>query len=286
MHGMEWSDLRIFLMAVRTGSYSAAAPVLGLNRTTVGRRVDTLESALGVSLFEEAPTGPEPTAEGRLLLDAAIRIEAEIDRLHAQLVLEKEAVPRIRIASSAGIAVEFLSVFADFQAHHPDAKLELVTESDPLEAVTRRRAELALALIRTPPKRLQGIHVATLDQAPYRRRDGAADRLIGWGREVELALPRQWSAANPVEIEHHPGVDARFNDWPQLKAAVLAGLGRAHLWCFAADREPTLERLADPDPRWSTGLWLLRRAAAPPSPALEDMMAFLGQALTSRLADS
>ena len=42
---MEWDDLRIFLAAVRAGSYSAAAPRLGINRTTVGRRVTVLEEA-------------------------------------------------------------------------------------------------------------------------------------------------------------------------------------------------------------------------------------------------
>jgi DNA-binding transcriptional LysR family regulator len=159
--------------------------------------------------------------------------------------------------------------------------VELLGVLDPIDAVSHRRADLAIALTRTPPRRLAGVQVAMLDQAPYATRDGARDRPLGWGQEVELALPRQWTAANPVGAEDSS--EARFNDWPQLKQAVLAGLGRASLWCFSADAESTLERLAEPEPRWSTGLWLLRRAAAPPSPVLSDLMSFLDNALRQRL---
>ena len=102
----------MFLVAVRTGSYSAAAPVLGVNRTTVGRRIDALEAALGVSLFRDTPAGPEPTPEGKLLLDAATRMEAEVASLAAQLAPEALGGATIRIASSAGIAAEFLAEIA------------------------------------------------------------------------------------------------------------------------------------------------------------------------------
>ncbi len=61
MHAMEWDDLKVFLAAVRTGSYTAAGRLLGINRTTVGRRIDALENALGVSLFQYTPNGPVPT---------------------------------------------------------------------------------------------------------------------------------------------------------------------------------------------------------------------------------
>src|SRR5207302_337036 len=126
----------------RTGSYTAAGPVLGLNRTTVGRRIDSLETALGMSLFRDSPAGPEPTPEGRILLESATRIEAEIERMGSLLRIQAEAPTHVRIASSAGIAVEFLLEIAEFQADRTDVGIELLGALDPLEAVTQRRADL------------------------------------------------------------------------------------------------------------------------------------------------
>jgi DNA-binding transcriptional LysR family regulator len=74
-----------------------------------------------------------------------------------------------------------------------------------------------------------------------------------------------------------------FNTWPQMKQAVLAGFGSAVLWCFAADAEPALRRLAPPDPRHDCPLWLLHRAKAPPGPALQALIAFLHARLPARL---
>ena len=281
---MDWSDLRIFLVAARAGSYTAAAHELGINRTTVGRRVAGLEAALGVTLFRETPFGFEPTEDGHLLLDCAAGMERETARLAERLGRNARGLSRIRIASSAGIATEFLPELARFQAERDDISIEMLGALDPVDAVSQRRADLAIALLRVPPRRLAGVQVGHLSQAVYARRDGATDRQLGWGQEVEIALPGQWTAANPTGARA-AAESASFNSWPQLKQAVIAGLGRASLWCFAADAEPSLERLAPPDRRWDSSLWLLRWGAAPPAPALADLIAFLDAALRSRLGD-
>lgn len=280
---MEWSDLRIFLAAARAGSYTAAAPELGVNRTTIGRRIAALEKALGATLFRETPFGHEPTEDGRLLLESAVRIEAELAGLEGVIGHGGQQASRIRIASSAGIATEFLPELGRFQQERPHVAIELLGALDPVEAVSQRRAELAIALLRNPPQRLTGMQVGTISQALYARHSTAADRQLGWGQEMEMALPGQWTAANPAGA-WNPDKLASFNSWSQLKEAVLAGLGRAWLWSFAADAEPTLQRVAPPERRWDTTLWLLHWSAAPPSPALSDLIAFLGVALKQRIS--
>ncbi|MDD3798834.1 MAG: LysR family transcriptional regulator [Novosphingobium sp.] len=281
---MEWSDLKVFLAAVRTGSYTAAGRQLGINRTTVGRRIDTLENALGMALFQHTPYGPAPTREGQELLATASLIESEIDSLLARLERPSEAPETIRIASSGSFASEFMAELAAFQRREPSAAIELLGEIDPLDAVSQRRADLAIAAVRVPPVRLTGVQVGILSQAPYALRKGAEDRVLGWGHEVETAVPGQWTTANPTgEAAEEAGV-ARFNSWQQLKQAVLAGMGRASLWCFAADAEPTLRRLAAPDSRHDFPLWLLHRTKSPPGPHLRKLIAFLETALKERLA--
>lgn len=282
---MEWSDLKIFLAAVRTGSYTAAGRQLDVNRTTVGRRVEALERVLGLPLFEQAPLGYAPTQAGARLLAAAEAIEREVADMLADIGAVTQRPAPIRIAGSGGIAGEFLPELAAFCRDNPDVTVELLTELDPLEAVTERRAELGLALVRSPPLRLAGVQVGVLSQAPYALRGATGLAPLGWGYEFDAALPGgPWASANPAAEAAQAAGLATFNDWMQLKQAVLAGLGKASLWCFAGDAEPRLERLAAPDPRHESPLWLVHRAKAPPGPGLARLIAYLQTALPKRIS--
>lgn len=281
---MEWSDLQKFLEAVRTGSYTAAGRQLGINRTTVGRRVEALERALGRSLFEEDSLGYRPTLTGARLLAAAEEIERQVLAMRRDIDDSSPRSTTIRIAGSGGIVVEFLPELARFRADNPDVQLELLNEIDALAAITERRADLSLELIPSPPLRLTGVQIALLSQATYRR-VGATDLPpLGWGYEFNAVFPGgSWALANPVaEVAQQLGL-MTFNSWPHLKQAVLAGLGSASLWCFSADCEPTLERVGDPDPHRNCPLWLLRRSQAPPSPSTIRLIEFLQDSISKRV---
>lgn len=275
---MDWNDLRIFLTAVRAGSYSTAGPLLGLNRTTIGRRVAALEADLDTALFRETPTGFEPTRAGRILLDAAARAETEIAVAVQAIGCRPQDPAPLRIASSAGLVVEFMAELADFPGR---IAVEFTHALDPIEAVTQRRADLAIALVRAIPRRLTGQQAGTVSQAPYGRRGATPQHPLGWGAEVEIALPRHWTAANMPETAQRV---IRFSSWGALSQAVRNGAGSAWLCCFAADGDPALQRLAPPDARYDTGLWLLHRAETPQSAAAAALTAHLMERIGARLA--
>lgn len=283
MHAMEWGDLKIFLTAVRAGSYTLAGAQLGINRTTVGRRIDALELAVGRELFRETPHGHAPTAEGLELLRAAEAMERQIEAVHGAMVRPAPPAARLRIASSAGMAVEFMQEFRAFQEIHPEMPIELLGELDPVDAVTHRRADLGIAVLRVRPLRLDGVKIATLSQAPYIARDHVKAAPLGWGHEIENALPGQWTVTNAAADPADIAGQSLFNNWPMLKQAVLCGFGSAFLWCFSAEAEPGLQRIACPDPRDDYPLWLLYRARTPPGRSLRALLAFLAERLPARL---
>jgi DNA-binding transcriptional LysR family regulator len=64
MAGIEWDDLRYVLAVANAGSLAGAARNLGVNHTTVLRRVGAFEKRLGLRLFERLPTGYVLTAGG------------------------------------------------------------------------------------------------------------------------------------------------------------------------------------------------------------------------------
>ena len=246
---------------------------------------EALEEAVGIPLFHETPLGHEPTRQGAHLLETAARIEAEVEALQARIAPSVQHEGHVRIAGSGGIVAEFAAELLAFQEVMPRVSVELLGELDPLDAITYRRADLGLAIIRKPPRRMAGIEIATMSQARYGLRGGKRARQLGWGHELDAAQPGQWITANPSGDAAEALGLTTFNSWPQMKQAVLSGFGTAKLWCFAADAEPMLERLDEPDPRDDYPLWLIHRAKAPPSPALSGLIDYLGKALAARLCD-
>src|SRR5206468_3762474 len=70
----DWDDLRFFLAAARAGTLSAAATALGVEPSTVGRRLEALEASLGTRLFRRSQ-------RGYVLTEAGQRIRAGVEQL-------------------------------------------------------------------------------------------------------------------------------------------------------------------------------------------------------------
>jgi DNA-binding transcriptional LysR family regulator len=82
---MHWDDLKIVLAISRNQTQSAAGHVLGMDQSTVGRRLNAIEASLGTVLFVRSKSGFQPTEAGRLVVERARTIEMQI------LWLEDEA---------------------------------------------------------------------------------------------------------------------------------------------------------------------------------------------------
>jgi DNA-binding transcriptional LysR family regulator len=67
----DWNDLRFFLTVARAGNTLAASRELRVSQTTVARRIEALEAALGLELFDKRRTGYVPTETARSLLACA-----------------------------------------------------------------------------------------------------------------------------------------------------------------------------------------------------------------------
>jgi len=75
---MDWNDVRVILEVVRTGSFTAAANLLGTSKPTVSRKIASFEQAAGVQLFRRGPQGAVLTEAGNALVLRALRVEEEI----------------------------------------------------------------------------------------------------------------------------------------------------------------------------------------------------------------
>ncbi|WP_137824961.1 LysR family transcriptional regulator [Brevibacterium sp. 2SA] len=119
-------DLLTLLAVARLGKFTAAAHSLGLNHTTVSRRIAALEKAYGQRVLVASPDGWELSTAGRQLLPVAEDIEAALGRIDAH---ESAALSgTIRLACPQAFALEFaVPALTSLQLRHPGLQIELIT---------------------------------------------------------------------------------------------------------------------------------------------------------------
>ncbi len=257
MQGMEWSDLRHVLAVARAGTLAAAARRLGVNQTTVSRRIAAAETALGVRLFDRVDGVLRPTREGEAAVTRAAQIEREVDAL-ARGIGGADASPDgvVRLTTVPILANRLLvPALPKLCAAYPLLQVELIAESRNLH-LTRREADIAVRLARPEAGTALVRRIGQLDYAVYGPRRGAADDLPWITYEDGLGhLPQaRWIAAQVQSREPAP---LRANDAEAILQAVRAGLGKSLLPCLVADDEKGLRRMGNAKAVLSREIWLL-----------------------------
>lgn len=147
---LNWDDLKFFLEVARTRTAASAAKRLGVDYTTVSRRIGALEKALGSLLFEKSrTTGFALTADGQRLLGYAESMESTLHQACEQVSGSGLALSgQIRIGCTEGFGTFFITPhLANFQNDYPAITLDIL----PLPhfiSLSKREADIVIALER------------------------------------------------------------------------------------------------------------------------------------------
>lgn len=145
-----WSDLRVFLAVVRAGSTLAASGKLGMAQPTVARRIEALEHATGLVLFDRDTRGFRPTEAGRALLAEAEAVEAAVAGFAARAAALADTRP-IRITAYGGnFSPRMIEIVTAFSAQHPGVSFEFLPTVKALDLIAGE-ADIALRLARREP---------------------------------------------------------------------------------------------------------------------------------------
>lgn len=259
---LHWDDLRYFLAIADAASLAGAARALGVNHSTVFRRINRFEGDVGARLFERLPDGYQLTVAGEALLAHARRVEQEIDALELE-VLGRDFRPSgtVRLTAPDSIAERFLPAYLlAFRERYPDIALELDVGAASLD-LTRREADLAIRATTAPPPHLVGRKVVSLPWSFYAApayvgtagRPRSADELGGHRIIAADGALRRLSPYRRLESGASPCI--RCSTINAMSAMAEAGLGIA-LMPYDQDK-PALERLFDAEPAFASEIWLL-----------------------------
>lgn len=167
-----WDELRTFVEVARDGSLSGAARRLGLTQPTVGRHIDALETALGLTLFTRSPRGLAPTPAALALAPHGDMMAAAAAAL-ARTASGEAAADRgaVRVTASEVIGCEVLPpILAAFHAEHPGIAIELAL-TNRTEDLARRDADIAVRMIRPTQTGLVARRIGVSRIGLYAHRD-------------------------------------------------------------------------------------------------------------------
>jgi DNA-binding transcriptional LysR family regulator len=141
----DWDDLRIFLAVARGGGLSAAARAVGLDASTLQRRMLRFEHSLGVRLFDRKARGYGLTAVGEELLSSASRLELELLSISRAIAgRDEEPTGSVRLTTVEAYAETLLLPhLQSFHARYPRIDLEVLVGTE-VRSLTRREADVAL----------------------------------------------------------------------------------------------------------------------------------------------
>lgn len=288
----DWNDLRYFLELARRGKLAAAAIRLGVDHTTVARRIAALEEQLNLKLFDRESRAYKLNENGRRLLSHAEKMEAGSLALLDEIVPASTEGPSgiVRLATPEAFGSQFLARHCgSFRNYNPGITLELVAETRSLN-FSRRDADAAITL--SPPGHGRvvsdklGDYRLRLYAAPsYLQKHPPIVRLSDLGHHHFI-----WYVEDLLPVPELQMLDKAIGD-PQVifrttsvtgqAHAAEAGLGIALLPCYLADRMKGLTPVLPNELTILRDLWLVIHAELHTEPHIERVGSFLKTLVTS-----
>ncbi|MVV51730.1 LysR family transcriptional regulator [Pseudomonas sp. PB120] len=194
MSGLEWESQRVFLAVLRSGSLSGAARMLGIAQATARRRLESLESGLGVNLFTRTPTGLTPTASARGLIHHVESMAIAAEAFNRMASGETQvSCGIVRLTSSEFLGVEVLpGLLSEFHYKHPGLKLEM-SIGDSLEDISRQESDIAVRLQRPNEAGIVARRVGALHVGIY----ASAECLERYGEPASIEALRKAPLIGP-----------------------------------------------------------------------------------------
>lgn len=292
---MQLRQLELFVAVAEQGSFSRGAETALRTQSTVSQQIAALEAEIGTKLFDRTGRGVELTGGGRLLLEEARRVLAELDRLQMTMAAFRGSSEQTVSVGASNIPATYLfpALLPELSRRFPGLSLQVIS-ADSREILRRLVAaeyELAvigkidphcgcdfraltvdeLELVVAPGHRwanISSIEFADLLTEPLLLRETGS----GSGEALMAALQERGVEAGRIRVA------ARLGSNEAIKEAVISGIGGAFLSRLSIRREVERKELIPVKVKGfvvSRRLWLAQRSGRTLSPATAQISGLL-----------
>ena len=235
MNNINWDGFRYFIAAAQSGSLSAAAKRLNSNQPTVGRHIDSLESSLGLKLFQRSVKGLTLTQEGQFILQQSHQINESVIKIQRGLCHDNDVLKgKVSLSVPEGLGLQVITpALGNFYRRYPFIKLNLSLSSSTAN-LSQGEADIAIRLFRPEQanlvvKSLGDMKMGLFASEAYKTRYGLPEslpqlskhRVIVYGDQLYSLAENQWLLKNTQEalqLLHSDSTAARLG-------ATVAGHG-------------------------------------------------------------
>ncbi len=255
----DWNDIPLLLELARAGSMSAASRKLGIDTSTMSRRLAAVEGALQTRLFIRGNLGYQPTEAGQVFIQHAEVAYGEVQSMLLATRAEADGI-------SGPVRITAVSVLFDhwlvdhlpgLLEQHPQLQIKLIAGDRNL-SFTRREADFALRMAQpTEDAALLMRHVGSVGFAAYAALKFASVPRARWGEQPWLAYSDELAQVPEMQWLSQLGPQRTLyaSSVTTLVRACEAGLGMALLPCVVGDGTALKRLSAEPEVR--RDIWLL-----------------------------
>ena len=257
----DWDDVRFVLALARNGSIRKASLTLGVNHTTVSRRISSLEKRLSAKLFEKTPSGYKLTASGDIISSAAEQMETLLisseKRIEgADTLLVGEVHIHIPDIFEQWVNAKLASLLKD----NPRLSLHITTSLN-IADLARREADVALRFSKFPPEDMVGRKICTPPVAVYAGIEFEYDPSKSLSDYTWVRWPKLFLNTPPEQaVEKMAGklTQAVYsNSYYSHTELIRNGAGIGLLSPWFADIDPKLKRISPDIKEGTMDLWIL-----------------------------
>jgi DNA-binding transcriptional LysR family regulator len=306
MDALDWSDLRYALAVGATGSLAAAGRQLGVNATTVLRRLDHLEAQLGARLFDRARGAYRPTEAGAAVLDKLRHMAAQADEIERHVLGRDRELTGLLRVTTAFVIMEHLrpQPLAAVARAYPQIEVEVVENAfladlarrhaDESPSWTRREADVALRISAQVAEHLVGRPLGRAACRVYALRGAPGlpqavtpvEQLVrdapwvAFERDGQARVYDRWMHGHLAQADVRVRVDI-FN---AAAAMLRTGIGVGILPCFMEAAHPELVAVSEPIAELAVPVWMLTHPDLRGTARVRAFMDHVGDAIAQRLA--
>jgi DNA-binding transcriptional LysR family regulator len=263
----DWDLLQSFLAVARAGRLTVAARRLGVDHSTLSRRLVTLETALGAKLFERSLSGYSLTHQGEDLLARAETMESTALAIQSDVGQERARVSgTVRIGTPDGFGTAFLApAIHELTAMQPGLQIDLVATPFGF-SLSKREADIAVSLSRPAEGRVHVRKLTDYRLGLYAAAAAPPAWLTTPSLEAAASLPFITYIDDLLytpELDYTPPIlraaEPRLRSSTVLAqaAACAAGAGLCILPCFLADPDPNLTRILPEAVNLTRSFWMI-----------------------------
>ena len=249
--GIPWAELPIFLALAHEKTLGGAARRLNIDRTTVARRIDTLEATVERALFDRVDGRFELTPLGCKAFAAAERAHQELSFFGKPMSTERHAMGKVRLSLPLQFSLTLVEPLARFERENPDILLEL-TATDRMASLRRYETDVALRLSRNAPRDVASYDLGAVSYRYYHSTDTTPDlsRYITYPGGSKVM-------AEVLDLFPDARIVMSVDGFIPLREYIAQGVGFGILPSKLGDADPRLVAVSAPIAEHQLRLWLI-----------------------------